>query len=144
MHICKHCQYINPAGAVFCNRCGNHMGETKDPLADRIIDKYKIVEKIGGGGFGAVYRAEHFELQTPFAIKILHAHLVDNETMVQRFRREAVLLGGLSHPNIVRIYGPLVTGAIAEKPDDCGMRKIDQRLRSRRVTLCGPACGQRG
>lgn len=79
------------------------MGETKDPLADRIIDKYKIVEKIGGGGFGAVYRAEHFELQTPFAIKILHAHLVDNETMVQRFRREAVLLGGLSHPNIVKV-----------------------------------------
>lgn len=75
----------------------------EDPLIDRIIHKYRIRERIGGGGFGSVYRAEHVDLANSFAIKILHPHLVHNELMVERFRREAQLLATLRHPNIVQV-----------------------------------------
>lgn len=100
---CPQCQFVNPLDATFCNRCGNHLQGVRDPLIDRIVNKYRIRERIGGGGFGSVYRAEHIELSHSFAIKILHPHLIHNELMVERFRREAQLLASLRHPNIVQV-----------------------------------------
>ncbi len=103
MQICPQCDYTNPSDATFCNSCGNHLRGIEDPLIDRIIHKYRLRERIGGGGFGSVYRAEHVDLANSFAVKILHPHLVHNELMVERFRREAQLLATLNHPNIVQV-----------------------------------------
>ena len=103
MQICKQCRYSNTDGATFCNRCGGHLHGHKNPLIDRIIDKYRLKAKIGGGGFGMVYKAEHVTLSNPFAIKLLHPHLIHNEMMVERFRQEAVLLATLRHENIVQV-----------------------------------------
>lgn len=103
MQICNQCNYTNGNDATFCNRCGGHLKGIQNPLIDRIIDKYRITERIGGGGFGTVYQAHHIELNNPFAIKLLHPHLLHNEEMVERFRREARLLAGLRHENIVQV-----------------------------------------
>ncbi len=103
MQICKQCQHTNADEATFCSRCGSHLKGQKNPLIDRIIDKYRLKEKIGGGGFGMVYRAEHVTLANPFAIKLLHPHLIHNDMMVQRFRQEAMLLATLRHENIVQV-----------------------------------------
>lgn len=103
MQICPQCNYTNPSDATFCNSCGNHLRGIEDPLIDRIIHKYRLRERIGGGGFGSVYRAEHVDLENSFAVKVLHPHLVHNELMVERFRREAQLLATLNHPNIVQV-----------------------------------------
>ncbi|MCK6510035.1 serine/threonine protein kinase, partial [Myxococcota bacterium] len=103
MQPCPRCQEPNSPEATFCNRCGSHLRGAENPLIDRIIGKYRLKDKIGGGGFGSVYRAEHIDLPIPFAVKILHPHFAGNPLMVERFKREARLLAGLRHENIVQI-----------------------------------------
>ena len=77
--------------------------EIKDRLLGREFKDYRLTEKLGGGAFGAVYRAEHTRLSKSFAVKILHPHIADNKDIVTRFRREAQSLASLDHPNIVQI-----------------------------------------
>ena len=62
-------------------------------------------ELIGPGGMGTVYKARHRELDRPVAVKVLHAHLQqDDASFAERFVREARTLARLDHPNIVRVY----------------------------------------
>lgn len=77
--------------------------DLKDPLMGREFKDYRVTEKLGGGAFGAVYRAEHTRLSKSFAVKVLHPHIATNTDIVKRFRREAQSLAGLDHPNIVQI-----------------------------------------
>lgn len=77
--------------------------DLKDPLIGREFKDYRVTEKLGGGAFGAVYRAEHTRLSKSFAVKVLHPHIATNADIVKRFRREAQSLAGLDHPNIVQI-----------------------------------------
>ncbi len=73
-------------------------------LLDRALGKYVILEEIGRGGMGAVYKARDIELDRIVAIKVLSPYLVGEPHLVQRFMREARLAANLDHPNIVAIY----------------------------------------
>lgn len=75
---------------------------------------YRIEEKIGAGGMGAVYRALQIPLQRNVAIKVLLPHHQTSPELIQRFYRESRLLSGLSHPNIVGIidFGNTESGMI--------------------------------
>lgn len=73
-------------------------------LVDRALGKYIILEEIGRGGMGAVYKARDIELDRVVAIKVLSPYLVGEPRLVQRFMREARLAANLDHPNIVTIY----------------------------------------
>ncbi len=73
-------------------------------LADRALGKYIILEEIGRGGMGAVYKARDVELDRIVAIKVLSPYLVGEPRLVQRFIREARMAANLDHPNIVTIY----------------------------------------
>lgn len=75
----------------------------KDLYIGKQIKDYLVTEKIGGGTFGAVYRADHIRLPRSFAIKILHPHISNDETVVRRFKREAETLSMLQHPNVLQI-----------------------------------------
>jgi TonB family protein len=66
--------------------------------------KYKIISRIGVGGFGEVYLGEHTQLRRKVAIKILSANLAGQQDVVKRFEREARAAATLSHPNIIDIY----------------------------------------
>ncbi|MET9179713.1 serine/threonine protein kinase [Kitasatospora aureofaciens] len=66
--------------------------------------RYTLVEKIGGGGMGAVWRADDEVLARPVAVKILRADLFEDDTAVQRFRREAQLVAAIDHPGIVDVH----------------------------------------
>lgn len=68
------------------------------------IDNYKIVEKIGEGGMGEVYKGVDVMLEREVAIKLLRPELSSRDDIVQRFRSEAIALGRLNHPNIAAVY----------------------------------------
>src|SRR3989454_1572633 len=67
-------------------------------------DDYELLEEIGTGGFGRVYRARDLGLERDVAMKVLHPSLTTDPSVMERFRREAQLAGGLRHPSIVSIY----------------------------------------
>ncbi|MGD9735475.1 MAG: PASTA domain-containing protein [Solirubrobacterales bacterium] len=66
--------------------------------------RYRIVQRIGGGGMADVYLAEDTHLQRRVALKVLHRHFAQDQQFVERFRREAEAAAGLSQPNIVAVY----------------------------------------
>src|SRR2546423_9216814 len=75
-----------------------------------VLGSYKIVEKIGEGGMGAVYRGIDVMLEREVAIKMLRPELSSQPEVVERFRTEAVTLAKLNHPNIATLYSFLRDG----------------------------------
>src|ERR671934_209631 len=67
-------------------------------------DDYELLEEIGTGGFGRVYRARDLGLERDVAIKVLHPSLTADAAVRERFHREAQLAARLRHPSIVSIY----------------------------------------
>jgi serine/threonine-protein kinase len=68
------------------------------------IGRYQIIEEIGRGGMGTVYRASDTVLGREIALKLLSRHLSDDHAFAERFRREAQIIAQLEHPHIVPIY----------------------------------------
>src|SRR5262245_11271602 len=69
-----------------------------------ILGPYKIVEAIGAGGMGEVYRARDTRLDRDVAIKVLPDDLASDPDALKRFEREVKAVAALSHPNILTIY----------------------------------------
>ncbi|OQX70086.1 MAG: serine/threonine protein kinase [Sorangiineae bacterium NIC37A_2] len=78
----------------------------QDPFVGKEIlgGQFRIVERIGSGGMGSVYRAEEPQMGRQVAIKILHQKLKERKDLVSRFRREARAMSQLTHPNTVRVF----------------------------------------
>ena len=102
---CPRCGHENRHRDKFCARCGERLEIGARPIIGAILDhRYRIVELIGEGGMGVVYRARHLRLDVDMAVKILHRKLARDDSFRGRFFREAKILAELSHHNIVSTH----------------------------------------
>jgi serine/threonine-protein kinase len=88
----------------------------QDPFIGRDIlnGQFQILQKIGSGGMGAVYKALQPDMNRMVGVKILHPKLANRKDLVSRFRREARAMSQLTHPNTVKVfmYGELDDGSL--------------------------------
>ena len=89
-----------------------HGASQQDPLIGQTIGNYLVKQKLGEGGMGAVYLAEHPGIGKKVALKVLHSEFSGNAEIAERFFNEAKAVNNIGHPNIVDIldYGIIQTG----------------------------------
>ncbi|MFD8751777.1 protein kinase [Kitasatospora sp. NPDC059577] len=101
--------------------------------------RYRLIEKIGGGAMGSVWRAEDTVLARQVAVKILRSELFEDGTAAQRFRREAQLVAAIDHPGVVHVHDYGEGGADGD--ERCAyivMELIDGRPLDRVLADTGP------
>ncbi|MBI5517186.1 MAG: protein kinase [Deltaproteobacteria bacterium] len=111
---CARCGALAPPGAGFCPMDGEPVtlaprrAPSSPPpegsLDPFVVGQYRCVERIGEGGMGVVYRAQHLHLDRPSAVKVLLPRGREHAVAADLFRREARLASLINHPNSVTIY----------------------------------------
>src|ERR1044072_9738065 len=124
MKRCVQCGEQYDDNTRFCTRDGQnleHISEHKpSSIAETVVrgkeppagarigrviaGRYRLLEKIGQGGMGAVYKGQHIKINRLTAIKLLTSELVSNQEFIARFQREAEMASQIDHPNAVAIY----------------------------------------
>ncbi len=105
--ICPTCGTEYPLSERFCPRDGTALraaANQSDLLGSVVADRYHILKKLGAGGMGTVYLAEHVKMGRKSALKVMNPGMNTDPDAVARFNREASNASRLSHPNICGIY----------------------------------------
>jgi hypothetical protein len=105
--ICPTCGTEYPLSERFCPRDGTALraaANQTDLLGSVVADRYHILKKLGAGGMGTVYLAEHVKMGRKSALKVMNPGMNTDPDAVARFNREASNASRLSHPNICGIY----------------------------------------
>ena len=116
---CPQCAFENPADSRFCSRCGSritpsgkititkdgiHPIEKEFKVGSTFAGRYLIIEELGKGGMGSVYKVLDKEVDEKIALKFLNPEVAANEKTITRFRNELKTARKISHKNVCRIY----------------------------------------
>lgn len=117
---CPLCQTENPDTSRFCRSCTTPLPFQKEPsesdtktmetytkeieVGSIFAGRYKILEKLGKGGMGVVYKALDVEIQEYVALKLLNPEIASNKKMIDRFRNEMKYARKITHKNVCRMY----------------------------------------
>ena len=105
--VCPTCGTEYPLSERFCPRDGTALRATNpqgDLLGSIIAERYHVLKKLGEGGMGTVYLAEHVKMGRKAALKVMNPGMNQDADAIARFNREAANASRLSHPNICGIY----------------------------------------
>ena len=107
MKVCSKCFTEAPDETRFCPNCGEAMPADEDSqqglIGKTIAGKFRILEMVGEGAMGSIYKAEQTTLAKLVCIKVLHPHLSGDKTLSKRFHREARAASRIKHPNAIGI-----------------------------------------
>ena len=107
MKICPVCSTEYPDDVKFCPNDGQTLRSAtpaSDLVGQVVADRYHVVKKLGEGGMGQVYLAEHVKMGRRSAIKVMNPAMVHDPDAVARFNREASNASRITHPNVCAIY----------------------------------------
>ena len=105
--VCPQCGTRYEADHMFCFLDGAALIQahnSTDLVGSIIADRYRVVSKLGDGGMGQVYLAEHVRMKRRCAVKIMRPQLMSDPVAVVRFNREAENASQISHPNVCAVY----------------------------------------
>ncbi len=115
---CPRCQASNPDTQRFCGECGTQILTSEEisptktlqiptkelEIGSLFAERYKIIEELGKGGMGRVYKALDKEINEEVAIKLLKPEIADDESTIGRFRNELKLARKIAHKNVCKMY----------------------------------------
>jgi serine/threonine protein kinase/Flp pilus assembly protein TadD len=119
---CPKCYTVNPEDSQLCSKCGFILKQIPDTLSyipykdtpsdkfiqfnpgDMFDNRYRIVEEIGRGGMGRIYKAEDTSLNITVALKIIRSKYSSNPLFIEQFKKETLTARSISHKNVIRIY----------------------------------------
>jgi serine/threonine-protein kinase len=107
LKICPQCGTEYPANARFCEIDGTALRSaagSSDLVGSIVAERYHVLKKLGEGGMGQVYLAEHVKMGRKSALKVMHPGMVKDVDAISRFNREASNAARISHPNVAAIY----------------------------------------
>ena len=106
--ICSYCSFSNQPGESFCENCGAQLNSSQTASAALLNQRYRVLNALGEGGFGKVYKVEDKQLNNRLlaAKKLDFASIApkDHQDAINSFKQEAIILSDLRHPNLPRIY----------------------------------------
>ena len=119
---CTKCFTVNPEDSEYCTRCGSSLEKMEETISyspeygiptkdvprfspgDDFGHRFKIIEEIGQGGMGRVYKAKGNELNTTEVIKVIRPKFSSDKLFVKRLIRETLIARSISHENVIRIH----------------------------------------
>jgi len=117
---CSECHFENPGDTRFCGNCGtlikplgdiseSHTKTVHTPIKEMergttIADRYEIIEELGRGGMGNVYRVVDKKINEEMALKLLHPAIAAEKKTIERFKNELKLARKITHKNVCRMY----------------------------------------
>ena len=152
---CPKCQHENPEDTLYCGKCAGPLKSAEGISITKTLitraeslqkgstfaGRYKIIEELGRGGMGVVYKAEDTKLKRTVALKFLPPELTHISEVNERFMREAQAAAALDHPNICTVYEfdeaeetsfismAYIEGQSLKKKTESGPLELDEALR---------------
>jgi hypothetical protein len=105
--LCTTCGTLYPADERFCPRDGTALraqGNESELVGSIIADRYLVIRKLGEGGMGQVYLAEHVKMGRKSAVKVMNPRMVNDADAISRFNREAANASRITHQHVAAVY----------------------------------------